>query len=57
MTNRTQCLFVLILFCLVDMVIPVPILGLILIHTIIQKPPWFRQIVEVIYGPISPDSP
>ena len=56
MSNRTQYLAILILLCLIDTVIPVPIVGLILIHTIIQKPPWFRQTVDLIYGPSSPDS-
>jgi hypothetical protein len=34
---------------LVDMVIPVPILGLILIYVVAQKPPWFAEVVARIY--------
>lgn len=49
MTPRTRTLIILTLLCLVDIVIPVPILGLILIQVIVQKPPWFREIVDQIY--------
>jgi hypothetical protein len=33
------------------MVIPVPILGLILIYAVVQKPPWFANVVDEIFKP------
>ena len=41
----------LVLVSLVDMVIPVPILGAILIYVVLSKPPWFSEIVEELYDP------
>ena len=40
---------VLALMSLVDIVIPVPILGGYLIYVILTKPPWFRVSVETLY--------
>ena len=39
----------LVLVSLVDMVIPVPILGAILIYVVLSKPPWFSEMVEELY--------
>ena len=39
-----------ILIGLVDVVIPVPILGIILIVVVVNRPPWFRELVDDIYG-------
>ena len=49
MRHRTKILAVLILLSIVDMVIPFPILGVILICVLLQKPPWFEKIVREIY--------
>ena len=48
--GRTRLIVYLIALCLVDTVIPVPILGLILIHVIFTQPAWFRTVVADIYG-------
>ena len=49
MSIQTKTLMFLIILGLVDMVIPVPILGLILVYAVIQKPPWFADLVGEIY--------
>ena len=51
MNTMTKTLIFLIVLCLVDVVIPVPILGLILIYVVFQRPPWFMEVVSDIYNP------
>ena len=50
MTLKTQCLIGLSALALMDIVIPIPILGAILIYVVIQKPPWFRGLVQQLYN-------
>jgi len=50
MTIRTKCIITLILLAMVDTVIPFPIIGAILIYVLLQRPPWFRNVVLEIYG-------
>ena len=50
MTIKKKLLISLILLGIVDMVIPFPIIGAILIYVLLQKPPWFREIVAEIYS-------
>ncbi len=49
MRIKTKILIFLILLCIVDMVIPVPILGLVLLYVVFQKPSWFTDMVNNIY--------
>ncbi|MEE4265982.1 MAG: hypothetical protein V2I56_25060 [Desulfobacteraceae bacterium] len=49
MSTQTKTLIFLVILGLVDMVIPVPILGLILVYVVTQKPPWFMDVVREIY--------
>ncbi len=49
MTLRTQSLIYLVGLSIVDAVIPIPIVGLILIFVILQKPPWFQKLVCELY--------
>jgi hypothetical protein len=49
MTLKTQALIGLVGLCVVDVVIPIPILGLILILVVLQKPPWFQKVVRELY--------
>jgi len=44
-----KTIFILILLGIVDAVVPIPIIGLILIYVIIQKPPWFLDLVLKTY--------
>lgn len=49
MTKKTRSLIALIVLSLVDAVIPIPILGIILIFVLLQKPPWFQDLVREVY--------
>jgi hypothetical protein len=49
MNIRTKSIFVLILLGIIDVVIPIPIIGLMLIYVIVQKPSWFLDLVKDIY--------
>jgi len=51
MNIKTKMLLFLILLGIVDMVIPIPIIGLILIYVIIEKPAWFMDAAIKIYKP------
>jgi hypothetical protein len=50
MKTRTRVLLYLIIFALVDVVIPVPITALLLIYVLFEKPDWFRDLVSEIYS-------
>ena len=49
MSTKIKTLIFLIVLCLVDVVIPVPILGLILIYALFRRPSWFKDVVTEIY--------
>lgn len=49
MNIRAKALTALIVLCVIDVVIPIPILGATLVYVVIQKPPWFEQTVRDIY--------
>jgi len=51
MSIKSKTLLFLIVLGIVDMVIPIPIIGLILIYVIIEKPAWFMDIAKKIYSP------
>ena len=51
MSIKSKTLLFLIVLGIVDMVIPIPIIGLILIYVIIEKPAWFMDITKKIYRP------
>ena len=55
MTTKTKCLITLILLSLVDAVIPFPIIGVIFIYVLLQRPPWFKNVAVEIYGPMGTD--
>jgi hypothetical protein len=50
MSVKTKVLTSLIGLGIVDAVIPIPILALILISVVLQKPAWFTDMVRDIYG-------
>ncbi len=50
MKTITKILLCLIALSLVDTLIPIPIIGVILIYVLFQKPDWFRELVTEIYG-------
>jgi len=49
MKTVTKLLIALIILGIVDMVVPVPIIGITLIYVVLQKPLWFRVVVDEIY--------
>jgi hypothetical protein len=49
MRIKTQVLIGLIALGLIDVVIPIPILALILIYVVLQRPTWFTDMVHDIY--------
>jgi hypothetical protein len=49
MGTKTKFLIAVAALSLVDIVIPVPILGIVLIYVLLQKPAWFRDAVWKIY--------
>ncbi|HIJ55769.1 MAG TPA: hypothetical protein HPQ03_06550 [Deltaproteobacteria bacterium] len=51
MSTTTKSLIALIILSFVDVVIPIPILGLLLIYVLFQRPPWFLELVCEIYNP------
>jgi hypothetical protein len=50
MKIKTKSLLGLIFLALVDTIVPLPILGVILIYVLFQRPPWFRNVVTEIYA-------
>ena len=49
MTLKTQFLIGLACLCIVDAVIPIPVVGLILSFVILQKRPWLQEFVGALY--------
>ncbi len=50
MTKKTQLLLGLIVLSVVDAVVPFfPVLGLVLIYVLLEKPPWFLETVRRVY--------
>jgi hypothetical protein len=50
MSAKTRILMTLITLGLIDIVIPLPIVALILIYVVLQRPTWFTAMVHDIYG-------
>jgi hypothetical protein len=49
MNIQNKTILILILLGLVDILIPIPIIGLILIYVVIRKPSWFQDLIKDIY--------
>jgi hypothetical protein len=47
--KRLKCFFALLLLMIAD-IIPIPILGLICMFILLFRPPWFKELVDNIYG-------
>jgi hypothetical protein len=50
MKSRSRILAGLTAAFLVDLVIPLPILGAVLLVVAITRPPWFLEMVRAVYG-------
>jgi hypothetical protein len=49
MNIKTKYLCLLAVLSVVDVVIPIPILGFILIYIVLERPPWFKDVVAKVY--------
>ena len=49
MNIKSKSLIVLIIICIMDVLIPIPILGITLIYVVLQRPPWFTDVVRKLY--------
>ena len=49
MNTSRKILIYLILFAIIDTIIPVPITALILIYVLQERPDWFEKLVDQIY--------
>ncbi|MCP4577341.1 MAG: hypothetical protein GY846_13785 [Deltaproteobacteria bacterium] len=49
MKPKTKILIYLLVFTVVDTVIPVPLTAILLIYVLWEKPPWFRNLVHEVY--------
>jgi hypothetical protein len=52
MATKTKIIISLIILGIIDMVIPIPILGIILLYVVLEKPSWFRRAVRDVYPEI-----
>ena len=50
MQKHTKLILTLAALCLIDLIIPIPILGLMLVYVVLEKPAWFRDLVHEVYG-------
>jgi len=50
MNIKTKTVIVVIVLGIIDMVIPIPILGVILLYVVLQRPPWFMNVVQEIFN-------
>lgn len=48
--KQSQLILTLCVLCAIDLVVPIPILGLVLIYVVLEKPAWFREWVQEVYG-------
>ena len=49
MKQRNRILLFLIILAVIDMVIPIPFTTILLIYVLVEKPFWFRELVEEVY--------
>jgi hypothetical protein len=50
MSLMTRTILCLVGLGIIDAIIPIPIVTLVLIYVILEKPPWFARIVKEVYG-------
>jgi hypothetical protein len=52
MSVRNQYILGLILFAVIDAIIPIPFAEIILIYVLLKRPNWFREMVDRVYSEI-----
>lgn len=50
MKTKNKILICLIIFAIIDTLIPVPLTALLLIYVLTEKPQWFKNLVSRIYS-------
>jgi len=50
MKTTNRILIYLIIFAIIDTVIPIPLTALLLIYVLTEKPEWFKNLVTRIYS-------
>ncbi|UCD80370.1 MAG: hypothetical protein JSW26_02760 [Desulfobacterales bacterium] len=50
MKTTNRILIYLIIFAIIDTVIPIPLTALLLIYVLTEKPKWFKNLVDRIYN-------
>ena len=51
MNKKSKLLLAVVLFGVIDAIVPFfPILALVLIYVVLEKPPWFLETVQEIYN-------
>jgi hypothetical protein len=50
MTTKNKTLFGLIILAILDMIIPIPFAALLLIYVVLDKPAWFKNYLDEVYG-------
>lgn len=50
MNIKTKTLLTLAILAVVDLVIPIPLTGLLLIYVVLGRPSWFTKLVREIYN-------
>jgi len=51
MKTNTKILVYLVIFAIMDMIIPIPFTAILLIYVLLDKPLWFKKMVNEIYTP------
>ena len=51
MSVKRKLIVRLVLLMIVDAIFPIPILGLVLLYVVLEKPPWFADLFHEIYQP------
>ena len=49
MKTKNKILIYLILFATIDTVIPIPFTTIMLIYVVLEKPDWFKNLVDQVY--------
>jgi hypothetical protein len=49
MKLKTRLMIYLVIFALFDMIIPIPFSALLLIYVLLEKPDWFKNLVDEVY--------
>lgn len=50
MNEKARLILYIVALSIVDILIPVPILGIVLIYIVLQRPAWARAMFRSVYG-------